>query len=194
MTQPHSTYSGVSIALHWLTALLVVGQVLTVMAMDTDLADNRPLWSMLHKSGGLTILVLTLARIGWRLREPWIPEPVATPRWQAFAARAVHVGFYGVLLAMPLIGWAASSAAGRDILWYGLFQWPLLPIEGGRDAARDIIEWHELSAKLLYVLLALHVGAALKHHLIDRDNVLRRMLPVLPDRGFVDPRGPHGAP
>ncbi len=194
MKNPPSTYSGVSIFLHWFIALLVVAQVVLIAISDEVSGSDRGLWIGLHKSTGLTILVLTLVRLAWRLKEPWHPLPVDTPGWQKLAARATHVGFYVVLLAMPLVGWAASSAAGRDILWYGLFEWPLLPIGGGRDVARDLMDFHSLGAKALYVLIGLHILGALKHQFIDRDNEVRRMLPIIPDRGHVDHRGPHGAP
>jgi cytochrome b561 len=120
--------------------------------------------------------------------------PVDTPRWQRIVARVTHIGFYVLLIGMPLGGWLASSAAGRDISFYGLFNWPLLPIGGGREAAGFFMDGHELAAKFLYVLLFLHVAAALKHQFLDRDNELRKMLPFIPDRGHVDHRGPHGAP
>lgn len=194
MRTPATTYSGVSIFLHWTIALLVIGQVALIMISDEVSGSDRGFWIGLHKSGGLTILVLTLVRLAWRLKEPWIPLPVDTPGWQKVAARVTHVGFYVLLLAMPLVGWAASSAAGRGIEWYGLFDWPLLPIGGGRDVARDLMDLHSLAAKAMYVLIALHILGALKHQFIDRDNEVRRMMPILPDRGHVDHRGPHGAP
>lgn len=194
MSQPSSTYSSVSIALHWIIAVLAISQIGLIMISDAVSGPDRGFWMMLHKSGGLLILVLTLVRLAWRVREPWKPMPVATPRWQTWLARTTHVGFYVVLLGMPLGGWAASSAGGREILFYGLFQWPLLPIGGGRDAAEAFMAGHELAAKFLYVLIALHVLGALKHQFLDKDNELKKMLPFLPGRGSVDPRGPDGAP
>jgi cytochrome b561 len=179
MAEPRNRYSSVSLILHWLTVALVVTQVLLIQAHEaTDGPISREFVNI-HKSVGLTILVLTLVRLGWRFANPAIPLPAETPKWQKLAARATHVLFYVLLLAMPLVGWAASSAAGRDILWFGLFQWPLLPIGGGRDTARDLMDLHETSAKLLYVLIALHVAGALKHHFVDRDNVLHRMIPLI---------------
>src|SRR5690606_35827130 len=151
-------------------------------------------WIGLHKSVGITILLLTLARLGWRFKEPWRPLPLTTPGWQKALARTTHVGFYVVLIAMPLVGWAASSAAGRDIVWFGLFDWPLLPVGGGRETAGALMDVHSLGAKALYILIGLHVLGALKHQFIDRDNVVRRMIPLLADRGRVDPRGPDRAP
>ena len=90
--------------------------------------------------------------------------------------------FYLALIVIPMTGWLASSAGGRAIQWFGLFEWPLLPIGGGREAARGLMAVHGLAVKGLYVLIALHVLAALKHQFIDRDNVLHRMIPLIPRR------------
>lgn len=179
MAEPRNRYSQVSLVLHWLIAALVIGQI--VLIMVNDATEGGP-WMGLHKSVGLSILVLTLARLGWRFANPAIPLPAEMPGWQKLMARATHVLFYVVLIGMPLGGWAASSAAGRDIDWFGLFNWPLLPISGGREVARQFMDAHEMGAKLLYVLLALHILGALKHHFVNRDNVLHRMLPFIPRR------------
>jgi len=182
MSQPSPVYSNVSIALHWIIALLVFGQIGLVMAHDATEGEMSRTLINLHKSGGMLILVLTLVRIGWRFKEPVIALPAETPGWQKLLARAVRVGFYAILIALPLAGWAASSAAGRDLSFYGLFNWPLLPIGGGREAARELMGMHELGAKVLYVLLILHIGAALLHQFVYKDNILRRMLPFIPTR------------
>ncbi len=179
MSEPRNRYSTVSLLFHWGIAALVVLQVLLIMAHDAT--DSRDFVD-LHKSVGLTILVLTLARLGWRMANPAIPLPPGTPAWQKLAARATHVGFYILLLALPLLGWSASSAAGRDIEFFGLFDWPLLPIGGGREAAGAFMDAHRTAVKAMYVLIALHVVGALKHHFIDRDNVLHRMIPLIPRR------------
>lgn len=182
MAEPRNRYSIVSLVLHWLIAALVVTQVGLIWAHEaTDGPISRE-FVQIHKSVGLGILVLTLGRIGWRMANPAIPLPDAMPGWQRLLARATHVLFYVFLIAMPLAGWAASSAAGREIIWFGLFEWPALPIGGGRDTAGDLMDLHELAAKGLYVLIALHVGGALKHHFVDRDNVLHRMIPWIPRR------------
>ena len=194
MSQPSSTYSGVSVALHWIIAFLALGQIGLMMISDEVSGSERGYWMMLHKSGGMLILALTVARLFWRFREPWKPLPVNMRRWERIAARVTHIGFYVVMVGMPLTGWAAVSAAGSGFDFYGLFPTPLLPVEGGRDTARALFAVHDKSAKVFYALTALHVAAALKHQFIDRDNELRKMLPFLPDRGHVDHRGPHGAP
>lgn len=180
MAEPRNRYSTVSLILHWLIAALVVTQVALVAGHEAIEGDRALL--NLHKSVGLSILILTLVRLGWRIANPALPLPEAMPRWQKLVARATHVLFYVFLIAMPLVGWAASSAAGRDIVWFGLFDWPLLPIGGGREMAGSLMDLHEAAAKALYVLIALHIVGALKHHFVDRDNVLHRMIPIIPRR------------
>jgi cytochrome b561 len=182
MAEPRNRYSVVSLVLHWVIAVAVLTQVLLVTAHEATEGPISREFINLHKSVGLTILVLTLARIGWRLANPAIALPAEMPRWQKLLARVTHVLFYVALIAMPLTGWLASSAAARDIVWFGLFDWPLLPVSGGRDAARGFMEIHGLVVKGLYVLIGLHVLGALKHQFINRDNVLHRMIPVIPRR------------
>ena len=182
MAEPRNRYSTVSLILHWLIAALVVTQVALIWAHE---ATNGPIsreFVQIHKSVGLGILVLTLGRIGWRIANPAIPLPDPMPRWQKLLARTTHVLFYAFLIGMPLVGWAASSAGGREIEWFGLFVWPSLPIGGGREMAGNLMDLHRLAAKALYVLIALHVIGALKHHFVDRDNVLHRMIPWIPRR------------
>lgn len=179
MSEPRNRYSGVSLAFHWLTAALVLTQVLLITAHEATDGPMSREFVQIHKSVGLTILMLTLARIGWRVANPAIPLPDEMPRWQKLLARTTHVGFYVLLIGLPLGGWAASSAAGRGIEWFGLFPWPDLPVPEGRDVSRAFMNAHKLGVKVLYVLLALHVAGALKHHFIDRDNVLHRMLPFI---------------
>lgn len=182
MAEPRNRYSTVSLLLHWGIAALVVTQICLIAAHEaTDGPISRE-FVTLHKSVGLTILMLTLIRLGWRMANPAIPLPQAMPTWQKLLARATHVLFYVMLLAMPLVGWAASSAGRRPISWFGLFDWPLLPLPQSRDLAGDLMDMHELAAKALIVLVLLHVLGALKHHFIDRDNVLHRMLPFIPRR------------
>ncbi len=182
MAATTSRYSTGSIALHWLIAVLVAVQVGLIWGHE---ATEGPLSRDLvqaHKAVGLTILVLTLARIGWRLANPAPPLPAAMKGWETLLARATHILFYVALLALPLTGWAASSASGREIEWFGLFQWPLLPIGGGKEVSRSMMDLHEIAVKALYVLLFLHIVGALKHQFVDKDNVLRRMLPFLKER------------
>jgi cytochrome b561 len=182
VAEPRNRYSTVSLVLHWLIAVLVITQIGLIAAHEATEGPISREFVNIHKSVGLSILVLTLARLGWRIANPAIPLPLEMPRWQKLLARTNHVLFYVLLLAMPLVGWAASSAAGRDIVWFGLFEWPLLPIGGGRETAGDLMDVHEAAAKLLIFLVVLHIAGALKHQFIDRDNVLHRMIPLIPRR------------
>lgn len=179
MAEPRNRYSLVSLTFHWGIALLVavqVGLITAHEAIEGPMSRTMIDW---HKSVGMTILVLTLGRIVWRLMNPAHPLPVDAPRWQNLLARTIHILFYVLLIALPLGGWASSSAAGRAVEWFGLFTWPALPVPLDRALARTFLDMHEAGVKVLYVLLALHVVGALKHHFIDRDNVLYRMLPIL---------------
>lgn len=182
MAEPRNRYSIVSLVFHWGLALLILAQVLLITAHESTEGPISREFVTVHKALGLTILVLTLARIGWRLANPAIPFPAAMPRWEKIIARTSHVLFHVLLLGLPLTGWAASSAGGREIAWFGLFQWPLLPLPLDRDLAGTLMDFHRAGVKVLYVLLALHVLAALKHHFINRDNVLHRMIPLIPRR------------
>lgn len=182
MAEPRNRYSGVSLALHWLIAVMVLAQVLLITAHEATEGPLSRELVQIHKAVGLSILVLTLARIGWRIANPAIALPQAMKGWEKVTARATHILFYCALIVIPLTGWLASSAAGRDISWFGLFNWPLLPISGGRETAGQLMDLHGLAVKGLYVLLGLHVLGALKHQFVDRDNVLHRMIPFIPRR------------
>ncbi len=182
MAEPRNRYSIVSLVFHWGLALLILGQVLLITASEASEGPGARTFIGLHKSLGVTILVLTLARIVWRLANPAIRLPEAMPNWQKIAARVSHLLFYVLLIAIPLLGWASSSAGGRVIEWFGLFAWPALPVPESRDLAGAFMDFHRLGVKLLYVLIGLHVLAALKHQFVDRDNVLHRMIPLIPRR------------
>lgn len=183
MDQPSPVYSIVSVALHWVIALLVFAQIGLIWAHEaTHGQDVSRTFVMLHKSDGMLILLLTVFRILWRFKEPAIALPSTTPAWQRLLAHGVRIGFYAALILLPLLGWAAASAAARPLSFYGLFDWPALPVNGGRMMARQLMEMHYLGAKLLYVLMFLHIGAALMHQFVFKDDILRRMIPSIPPR------------
>lgn len=174
-------------SLHWLMALLIIGLGLVGLYMS-DLANSPQKIKIyaLHKSIGLTVLALLLLRLAWRLADRR-PADLPMPRWQAFAARAVHVLLYLLMLVLPLSGWTYNSASGYPLQWFGLFNLPSLT--GGADAALKGIAHtvHEYGFYLLALLLLAHVGAALKHHFVDRDETLVRMLPLLRRRVAAPP-------
>jgi len=135
----------------------------------------------LHKSFGLSVLALSLLRLAWRLTHKPPVLPVAMPDWQKLAARMTHLGFYVLMIATPLVGLAMVSVSPLDIptKWFGVVPVPHLPFLGGitdLEGAEDIFkEVHEYLAFTILFLLALHIGAALKHGFINRDGVLRSM-------------------
>lgn len=171
-------YNTVAIALHWLIALLVIAQIYVGWTFgDMERGPARTEWFTWHKTLGVLILLLSLVRLGWRLTNPPPPLPAETPAWEKRASQVVHVGFYVVLIALPLTGWAAISG-GRDgttDLLFGI-PFPLLP--GLSDGAGDALGGaHELLVKITYALLALHVAAALKHQFLDKSPIAGRMPP-----------------
>ena len=183
MAETRERYSGFTLTLHWVTVLLVITQ-LAILWISADLPKpDRGLWMMGHKSVGLVILFLTLGRLAVRLFHPAIPLPSAMPAWEKLVSRATHGLFYLLLIGLPLGGWAASTAAGRPIQFFWSFPWPNLPfVPLDKGLAKNVMELHEIGGKMLIGLIILHVLGALKHYLLDKDNVLQRMIPFLPRR------------
>ena len=169
-------YSTVAIALHWLLASAIVGafSVGTYM-VDLPFSPQRLKLYNWHKWAGITILALSALRLLWRLSHRPPADP-PMPRWQQRAAHAAHLLLYALFFAVPLAGWAYSSAAGFPIVVYGLIPLPdFVPVD--KILSELIKPWHGNLAQGLAVLVALHVAGALKHQLIDRDGLLSRMWP-----------------
>lgn len=161
---------------HWVIALGVLGNGLFGLLMDLARSPMQKInWLALHKSIGLTVLALALLRIAWRWTDRRPPEEPA-PRWQQLAARAAHGALYVLIVALPLSGWWFNSVAGKPLQWFKQFNLPALAAknEAWRDFAHGV---HEYLFWLLLLVLLAHVGGALKHHLTDHDDTLRRMLP-----------------
>lgn len=180
------SYGAVAVTLHWLIAAAILYNVWLGATMDCDEQFDV---CQQHKSLGITILALSVLRLIWRLVNPPPPLPAHMPAWEKFAARAGHWAFYALMIGVPLGGWALVSASPvSDFVTtevWGLFDLPLLP--GLPDApnrealAHQFEELHEFfGLNVMLGLLALHVLAALKHHVWDRDGVLVRMLRFLP--------------
>lgn len=169
-------YGSVAQALHWVIVLLLIGQV-AVGKIAEEMPDGFDKLVLLarHKSVGITILALAAIRLAWRLFDR-PPPPLPMPRWQLVASRTTHWGFYALLFAMPLTGWMMSSASNYPVSWFGLVQLPDF-VAPDRDLKHLFEEIHETLAKALIALALLHVAAALKHHFVDRDGLLQRMLP-----------------
>jgi cytochrome b561 len=172
-------YGTVTKIFHWTIALLVITLLIVGLTMG-ELKDMSLKITVinLHKSLGITVLFLILCRFAWHLVSKR-PEPVAgLTAWEKRLSRLLHDAFYLLLVAMPLTGWMLSSSFGRPVHVFGL---PALPDLVPKDPAAGKIfaSRHELIGYIIMGAVALHVAAALKHHFIDKDDVLRRMLPVI---------------
>lgn len=183
----HASYDMVAIGLHWcIAALIVAALILGELMPDTG---GRGAPYALHASLGFAIMFLTVVRLIWRLTHAQPRYPALMPRWQIHATKAMTLALYALSMAVPLSGWLAHSAqaSGRPFFInsdiFDLVAIPILSFDGLnvwtvlRTAFLNNV--HELTSSLMIALIVLHVGAALKHHLIDRDDVLRRMLPSI---------------
>ena len=167
----------VSQFLHWLIVVLLVIQV-TLASIADDLPLGMKKLAMLarHKSVGITILGLAVIRLLWRWMNPTPPLPDTLKPYERVLASVTHAGLYILLFAMPLSGWIMSSARGFPVSWFGFIQLPDL-VPKSKPLYEAMLKTHETLAWALYTIVALHVLAALKHHFLLKDNVLRRMLP-----------------
>lgn len=172
-----SRYGLVAQLFHWIIVALIITQfVLANKADDLPIGAAKLATLAQHKSVGVTILTLAVLRLLWRLSGATPALPASTPRWQNLGARATHFLLYALLLVIPVLGWLMSSARNFPVSWFGLITLP--DLIGPDRAAYDFFhEAHEIAATTLAIVAIVHTLAALKHHFIDRDDVLRRMLP-----------------
>jgi cytochrome b561/polyisoprenoid-binding protein YceI len=193
---PALRYSTVAIVLHWTIAALIVLQVVLSGRMEERTPEAFAV-TQFHKSVGITILLLSLARLAWRLTHRPPPEPAGLAPWERRLAGVVHWGFYAVMILMPVTGWimVSTSRFALPTVLYGAIPWPHLP--GFAELAPAAkAAWNEASEtahhwiiKGAYGLFGLHVAGALKHHLLDRDEpVLPRMAPGAVTGRWWEPR------
>jgi len=172
-------YTRTAITLHWLIALLVfvtfpVGVVMHEMALSPD--KLRML--SYHKWLGVTVFILLVVRLVWRVTHRPAPLSGDMARWKILAAKAVHILLYVLLFAIPLSGWLMSSAKGFQTVYLGVL--PLPDLLGKDKVAGDALAaLHEVLNITMLLLVVAHVAAALKHQFIERDGTLARMLPFL---------------
>ncbi len=167
-------YTAPAIVLHWLLAVAIVASFSVGVYMhELPFSPTKLKLYNWHKWAGVTILALSALRLLWRLAHRPPADP-PMPAWQARAAHWTHRLLYLLFFAVPLSGWAYSSAAGFPIVWFGVLPLPdFVPVD--KALAESIKPLHELFAKALAVLVVLHVAAALKHQFIDRDGLIDRM-------------------
>lgn len=201
-------YAVVAIVLHWAIALGVLAMIpfgwwMSEIIREPETQAHGAAAFQLHKSIGLSILALSLARLLWRLLNPPPPLPANMTGTERALALGVHIGFYVVMIALPLSGWiyvsAGFDAEGRPLVvptyWFGLFEAPHLPIAGADEAVRRPVAQAAMSAHSALAwgaigLAALHAAGALKHQFVNKDGVLGRMVPGAPEEGGLPPSSP----
>jgi cytochrome b561 len=180
-------YGTVAMTLHWLIASLIIAN-LCLGEYFSGLPSHDPrLFALvqIHKSIGLTVLVLSLGRLAWRLINPIPPLPATMHPALRVSARATHILLYVLIITIPLSGWATVSASplGLPTIYFGLFKWPHIPFLAHLSRAQkvplshNLLALHATLATSTIVLIVIHVGGALYHQLVRRDDILRRMLP-----------------
>ena len=182
-------YNAVAMSLHWLIALLIVCNIGIAWYFNTLNGAAKIPPVQLHKSIGVTVLLLSLARLAWRFISPPPPLPRSVTGWQRPVANVTYILFYVIMLGLPLTGWALSSASQLikvyPITLFGVLPWPAiaplanLPPDQMKEAHHVFVFMHGLLGKLTYGLIVLHVGAALRHLILLRDDVVSRMVPFV---------------
>ncbi|MGV3512787.1 MAG: cytochrome b [Novosphingobium sp.] len=167
-------YNAVARTFHALIAALVIFNLVTGIFGEAMEHIWQPFPA--HKATGILILLLSLGRLGWRLTWTMPEWPSAMSKLQRSVARVTHIALYALMLIVPMTGWIFSSAGKYPLSIYGLFDWPKLAVAKGSALAEAAHEGHEVLGFLMAGLFVLHIAAALHHHFIIKDNVLRRML------------------
>lgn len=172
-------YTRTAIALHWLIALLIAAAFgMGYYMADLPLSPLKLKIYSWHKWIGVTVFLLAVLRLVWRARHPAPPLPDDMPAWEKQVAGATHILLYLLMFAVPLSGWLMSSAAGFKVVYFGVLPLPDL-IGKDKELAEFLKFLHFTLTTVLGLLVLAHIGAALKHRLLDRDEVLARMIPFL---------------
>ena len=167
-------YTAPAIGFHWLTFLLLaMGFALGLYMVDLPLSPAKLKYFSWHKWVGVTVFLLTAGRLLWRLTHPAPPLPTMLA-WQRRMAHVSHLALYVLLFVTPLSGWIYSSAAGLPTVYLGLIQLPDL-VSRDRELAQQLKWLHHTLDATLAAFILIHIAAALKHHFLDRDGLLRRM-------------------
>lgn len=174
---PTLRYARPAIALHWLMAWIIIALYFVGISIgDIPVGPDRIMVVTWHKWFGVCVALLWLMRLAVRLTHTPPPPPTGSPAWQNTAAHLVHIALYVLMIAIPVSGWLMSSAKGFNTTFFGLFDLPNL-VERDKTLAATLKDMHGLLANLLMILVVVHIGAALKHQFIDKDNLLDRMRP-----------------
>lgn len=172
-------YTRIAMLFHWLVAILIIG-AFTMGLVMTDMPGITPTklkYYSWHKWAGVTILGLAALRLLWRLTHPAPPYPSTMPGWQKRAADSLHSLLYVLMFAVPLSGYFYTLSAGIPVVYFGVVELPVLigPNPEWKPVLKGVHYWLNMT---LAACVAIHIAAALKHQFIDRDGVLKRMLPL----------------
>jgi len=171
-------YSAVAQLFHWVIAALIVTQFALAWTADPLQLGARKLALLArHKSFGMTVLMLAVLRLLWRVKNQPPALPAGMTPFERVVARGTHIAFYILLFVQPLTGWMMSSAKNYSVSWFGLFTWPNL-IGKDENAFNFLRATHDTLSYALFAIAVLHILAAFKHHFWNKDDVLVRMLPV----------------
>jgi len=170
------SWGSLSKVFHWLIVLLIINQW-WIAERAEELKGLAKLEALAwHKSFGMTVLMLAVLRLAWRLMNPTPELATETRPWERVLAKISHFLLYALIFAMPLTGWMMSSAKNYPVSWFKLFQFPDL-VAPAEQTFHQMNDLHHLLFSVLVGVALLHVAGALKHHFIDRNDVLKRMLP-----------------
>ena len=171
----HNHFGLITILLHWIMAVLIIGMLCLGLYMtNLPISAEKLEFYGYHKECGVLVLMLVSIRFIWRLSNI-LPSLANLPWWERIAARSAHWAFYVFMFMMPVTGLLMTSAAGVPVSFFGLFVLPNLisPNTANRILFLQIHQW---TAYLLITTICVHIAAALKHHFIDKDDILKRMI------------------
>lgn len=177
-------YTKVAMALHWVMALALFGMLVSGLVMTKDFLEPSEKFQLYqaHKSMGVILLLAFFLRLGWRFFKKPPAMPGSFKGWELTAAKAGHIGLYIWMIALPISGWVMVSASifGLPTIVFDLFEWPHVPfIEANAELDNLMKEIHEYLAYSFIALIGVHIAAVLKHWILDKENIMKRMLPLL---------------
>ena len=171
-------YTAVAKNLHWLMALLILGMLALGFYMtDLPLSPDKLQYYSWHKWAGVSVFILVWLRLAWRLMFPPPALPADMTRAMKLAAHAGHWALYALMVVIPLTGWLMSSAKGFQTVWFGVLPLPDL-LAKDKALGEQLAQLHWALNVGFLLLIAGHAGAALWHHIVHKDDTLRRMLPA----------------
>lgn len=172
------SYTAIAKLFHWGMALVFAGLIALGFVMtDMPLSPEKLQYYSWHKWAGVSVFMLVWLRLGWRVLNPPPAYPSTMSPWLQRFAHVGHVALYALMVVIPVSGWLLSSAKGVPTVWFGVLPLPDL-VEKDKALGHLLHDVHEVLNFVLLFLLAGHVAAAMKHHWIDKDDILKRMLPT----------------